>query len=248
MRSDEVKFLLSVSRPGDENAGDPPMRKALRTAGAEPELSCWLKEARAFDVVIGRKLEEGMPVPANLRATIMTGARFSQPVRCSWRRAALGGLAAAVLLMVGIAALIFRAGEPLAGWQLAALDLIPCLTSGQIPLDRQSGDIREIQSWLEGANLPAASALPAGLSRLKTIGYKTFLWRNRPVSIVCFQKGEEGFVHLVVIANPSAADGSDNDPPRWIKRGEWLTATWSRGTQTYMVAARFAGNVLKAVL
>jgi hypothetical protein len=248
MRSDELKFLLSVSRPGDENACDPPMRKALRTARSDAELSYWLKEAREFDVAVGKKLKEAMPVPPDLRTTIMAGARFSHPVRCSWRRVALGGLAAAALLMIGIAALIFRAGEPLAGWQLAALDLIPCLTSGQIPLDRQSRDVREIQSWLEGANVPAPAVLPAGLSRLKSIGCKTFFWRNQPVSIICFQKGEEGFVHLVVIARQSAADSSTNDPPRWVKRGEWLTATWSKGPQTYMVAARFAGNVLKAVL
>src|SRR6516162_9386129 len=117
MRSDEAKFILSAFRPRGEDAGD-------------PQLLRWLDEAREFDLFVASRLEESTPVPAELRTNIMIGAQVCASARRSLR-SFLIGTAAAVVLMVGSIGLLLRSAEPLAGWQLAALEAIPGLSSGQ---------------------------------------------------------------------------------------------------------------------
>src|SRR5260370_41940629 len=104
--------------------------------------------------------------------------------------------ATAIVLLVGSFGLVLRPVEPLAGWQLAALEVIPGLTSGRTPFDEQSSDLRELQDWLKAIKAPNATTLPPGLSRLGALGCKTFSWDNQLVSIICFGGGQGGFASL----------------------------------------------------
>ena len=246
MRSDEAKFILSAFRPRGEDAGEPQMTRALIRAGRDPELLRWLDEAREFDLSVASKLEESMPVPAELRTNIIIGAQLGKSAKRSWRLILIGS-AAAVALLVGSFRLLLPSVEPLAGWQLAALEMIPRLTSGQTPLDEQSNDLGELQDWLKEAKAPNATTLPLGLSRLGAVGCKTLSWDNQLVSIICFGGGKGGFVHLVIINRQGPPNAFRPSSPHWIERGGWLTATWNSGEQTYMLAmqsGRAALNVL----
>ena len=246
MRSDEAKFILSAFRPRGEDAGDPQMTRALVQAGRDPELLHWLDEAREFDLFVASKLEESTPVPAELRTNIMNGAQLCESGRRSLRLFLIG-TAAALVLLVGGFGLLLRSVEPLAGWQLAALEVIPGLSSGQTPFDEQSNDLGELQDWLKEAKAPNATTLPLGLSRLGAVGCKTLSWDNQLVSIICFGGGKGGFVHLVIINRQGPPNAHRPSSPHWIERGGWLTATWNSGEQTYMLAmqsGRAALNVL----
>ena len=247
MRSDEAKFILSAFRPRGEDAGEPQMTRALIQAGRDPELLRWLDEAREFDLSIASKLEESMPVPAELRTNIIIGAQVSKSAKRSLRLILIG-TAAAVVLLVGSFGLLLPSAEPLAGWQLAALEVIPGLTSGQTPFDEQSNDLGELQDWLKDAKAPNATTLPLGLSRLEAVGCKTLSWDNQLVSIICFGGGKGGFVHLVVINRQGPPNTPRLSSPRLIERGAWLTATWASGEQTYMLAVQSGRAALKALL
>src|SRR6516164_7532815 len=98
MRSDEAKLILSVFRPRGADAGEPQMTSALIQAGRDPELLRWLDEAREFDLCIASKLEESMPVPAELRTNIMIGAQVGESGKRSLRLILIGMAAAVVLL------------------------------------------------------------------------------------------------------------------------------------------------------
>jgi len=247
MRSDEAKFILSAFRPRGEDAGDPQMNRALVQAGRDPELLRWLDEAREFDLAVASKLEEAMPVPVELRTNIMIGAQVGASARRSLRLILIG-TAAAVVLLVGSFGLLLRPVEPLAGWQLAALEVIPGLTSGQTPLDEHSNDLGELQDWLKAIKAPNATTLPLGLSRLGALGCKTFSWDKQLVSIICFGGGKGGFVHLVIINRQGPPNAPRLSSPYWIERGDWLTATWSSGERTYMLAMQSGRAALKALL
>jgi len=138
--------------------------------------------------------------------------------------------------------------EPLAGWQLAALEVIPGLSSGQTPFDEQSNDLGELQDWLKEAKAPIATTLPLGLSRLGAVGCKKLSWDNQFVSIICFGGEKEGFVHLVIINRQGPPHAPRPSSPHWIERSGWLTATWSSGEQTYMLAMQSGRAALKALL
>ena len=79
--NDQAKLLLSAYRPGGADATDPAFAEALAQAGRDPQLRAWLEESQRFDEAIAGKLRS-VEVPANLRATILAGAKFSQPLRC----------------------------------------------------------------------------------------------------------------------------------------------------------------------
>ena len=247
MRSDEAKFILSALRPRGEDAGEPQMARALIQAGRDPGLLRWLDEAREFDLSIASKLEESMPVPAELRTNIMIGAQVGESAKRSLRLILIG-TAAAVVLLVGSFGLRLPSVEPLAGWQLAALEVIPSLTSGQTPFDEQSNNLVELQDALKDVKAPIARTLPPGLSRLGAVGCKTLSWDNQLVSIICFGGGKGGSVHLVVINRQGPPNAPPLSSPRWIQRGAWLTATWTTGEQTYMLAMQSGRAALKALL
>ena len=177
----------------------------------------------------------------------MIGAQVCESSRRSLRLFLIG-TAAALVLLVGSFGLLLRSVEPLAGWQLAALEVIPGLSSGQIPFDEQSNDLGELQDWLKEAKAPNATTLPLGLSRLGAVGCKTLSWDNQLVSIICFGGGKAGLVHLVIVDRQGPRNAPRLNAPRWIERGAWLTATWSSGDQTYMLAMQSSRAALKALL
>jgi hypothetical protein len=246
MRSDEAKFVLSAFRPRGEDADEPQMTRALLQAGRDPELLRWLDEAREFDLFVASKLEESMPVPAELRTNIRIGAQVGRSAKRSVRLVLIG--TATAMVLVGSFGLLLPSAQPLEGWQQATLEEIAGLTSGQIPFDEKSNDLGELQDWLKDAKAPNAATLPPGLSRLGAVGCKTLSWDNQLVSIICFGGGKAGLVHLVIVDRQGPRNAPRLNAPRWIERGAWLTATWSSGDQTYMLAMQSSRAALKALL
>jgi hypothetical protein len=244
MDNREAKFILNAYRPGGQDANDPRFAEALEQVRRDPILQHWFNESVAFDAAMTEKLSAA-PVPRDLREGILAGAEISRVPR--WKnRFHKWAIAAAVIFSAMLASLIWHNTRPphLTSWQGAALDVISSLAKQESSFDAQSRNPSELLAWLRANHAPAAQDLPDGLGKLASLGCKTFSWNGNPVSLVCFLRPDGGLIHLVTTtATPVTL--VTNTEPRFVKQGEWATATWREGDKIYMLALEGSLNQLR---
>ena len=67
----EARSILRLHRPGRDRETDPLVASALDLARKDPELSRWLDAEEELDTVLTARLEEALPVPAELRESLL---------------------------------------------------------------------------------------------------------------------------------------------------------------------------------
>ncbi len=77
--------------------------------------------------------------------------------------------------------------------------------------------------------------MSAGLNKLQLTGAGLLRWRSNPVSMVCFNRGDNHMLFLFVM-NRSALKDAPPDIPRLGKVADLVTASWSQGDKTYLLA------------
>src|SRR5262249_329154 len=99
MTRDEARQLLEAARANGRDDTDPSVAEALRVPAQDPELAVQLKRQRAFDASMASGLSS-LPVPADLRESILAGPKIVKPhFWQDWRTAAAA--AAAIALLIG---------------------------------------------------------------------------------------------------------------------------------------------------
>ena len=246
MDNREAKFILNVYRPGGQDASDPRFSEALDRARRDPILECWFSESIAFDTAMTEKFS-AIEVPPDLRENILAGVKVSRPLRSPFIKWAI---AAALISMAIFGSLIWHAARPahLAGWQSQALDVVSSLVRNESSFDAQSHNADQLLAWLRANHAPAAQKLPGNLGKLESIGCKTFSWNGIPVSVICFMRPDGGLIHLVATAAPATIARASKMEPRFVRRGEWTTATWREGDNVYMVAMEGSPDQLRSYL
>jgi len=245
MTNKEASFLLGACRPNGADSGDPEFSEALAQAGRDPALKAWFDDQRQFDSAIAERIQ-ALAIPPDLRSRILTGGRLSRPshfftVRRLWAIAAL------LLLFAGLGAFYL----PLLHrdqWQDAALAALSQLVSGQETFDVKSPNVADLQQWLHANGSPVASALPASLQHLSSLGCKTITWNGHAISIICFHGPGGELVHLAM----TQRDGIDNPPPSgppvYAIRDGWNTAAWTQGDTAMMLITKAPESQLRALL
>jgi len=246
MDNREAKFILNVYRPGGQDASDPRFSEALDQARRDPMLERWFSESIAFDTAMTEKLR-AIEVPPDLRENILAGAKVSRPLRSPFIKWAI---AAALISMAIFGSLIWHAARPahLAGWQSQALDVVSSLVRNESSFDAQSHNADQLLAWLRANHAPAAQKFPDNLDKLSSLGCKTFSWNGVPVSVICFMRRDGGLIHLVVVNKSAGSDRAATGEPRFVRQGEWATATWRDGDLVYMLALEGSADQLRSYL
>jgi len=249
MDNREAEFILSAYRPGGQDANDPRFSEAIEHARRDPILQRWFGESVAFDAGMTEKLC-GVPVPGDLRESILAGAKVSRVPR--WKKPfRKWAIAAVVVLSATLGSLIWYNVRParLAGWQNEALGVIASLVRQESRFDAQSHDVGELLAWLRANNAPTAQKLPDNLDKLSTLGCKTFSWNGIPLSVICFMRPDGGLIHLVTMNVPvPAPDRAPRQLAKFVQRGDWATATWSQGDRVYMLVLEGSPDQLPSYL
>ena len=244
--NDQAKLLLSAYRPGGADATDPAFAEALAQAGRDPQLRAWLEESQRFDQAIAGKLRE-VAVPSNLRATILAGAQFSHPRR-GWQSSRGWALAAALAVFAAAFALLRPDGARLETWQTDSLAVLDKIETGATSLDTEKQQPALLVDWLREHAAPVPSIIPPALASHPTFGCKKFDSRGRPVSLICFNLGNEDQAHL--FTTPRV--GMKNEPPEkhpiFGKKHHWNLASWSSGGDIHMLATQIDETRLRALL
>jgi hypothetical protein len=250
MDNREAKFILNAYRPGGQDANDPRFADALRQVRRDPILQRWFDESVAFDAAMTEKLC-AIKVPPDLRESILAGVKVSRAP--TWKnRLRKWAIAAAVVLSASLGVLIwhhYTRPAPVAGWRLQALDaILSSIARNESHFDAISRNPADLVKWLRANYAPAGEKLPGSLDKLPSIGCKTFLWRGKPVSLICFTLPEGRAIHLV-ITNVSAESGRPIEhEAKLSQQGRWATATWCEGDKIYMLAMEGSRNQLRRYL
>jgi hypothetical protein len=235
MNRDDIRRILSVDRPGGQDAADPLIAAAREAAQKDPELARWFEEEREFDRTFGEALR-GIPAPAGLQTRIMAMGSGRMTQRNLWARR-IGLAAAAVVVLVAFFSSWqgpFQPAVSLAdfrGEMVSFIKLPP-------PLDLETSSFQRIQNWLSRTRAPADVLIPPGLSALEPIGCRVLFFRGEKVTLICFRRSGTRLAHLLVMDRKALPKLRSNSAPIFAQEGEWATAAWAKGDRVYLLAAQ----------
>ena len=245
MNKQEAKQVLQALRPQDLGTDKPDVIEAMGFVESDPELKAWWKAQQAFDRRVAAKLKE-VPLPADLRATILTGRKIvpftPQPHLSLWLAAAA---VVAILCVAGTSMLISAFG-PLPRTEYAAA-ILPLLNNNAPALGMTSSDRDKIAAWLKERNAPMGT-LPAKMTALPTVGCQKFVVHGHSVSLICFTMAGGGIAHLFIVDQQALSDPPDNNSPEFNQVQGWSTAAWSDGRMSYLLATEAGPDALKQLL
>jgi len=241
MKTDEVKRLLQVYRPGGQDAADPEFAEALEAARKNPDLARWFAEEQAFDAVLSRSLKEP-PVPADLKESILADRKV---VRLSpwWNaRPRIAAVAAALAMLLGLAGFwVKHQSTSFAGFRN---EIIQLAWNSDQHLEFRSSDLRAVRDWLDRNQAAGDFELPNGLRNLPAVGARILDWQGHKVGLVCFLDGPM-HMHLFVMDRTRFADTPLRDSPQFEDCGVWKTVSWSQSGKTYVLTGMTYQTIVK---
>jgi len=250
----EAQQVLLLYRPGSTESGEPQMAEALRLAQEDPELGHWFEQHCAFQRAMRAKIRQ-IEVPAHLKASLLVRGQLPPaivpPEHPRWRRSSWLGAAVAVV-MVGVFAWWLSVGSA-SRLTADSLDnfrarmVAQVLRSYEANMTIVTNDMRLVRQDLATRGAPADYVLPRGLEHLQLTGGGRLTWRKNPVAMVCFDRGDKQMLYLFVM-NRSAVNNPPPATPQMAKVNELMSASWTVGDKTYVLAGPDEENFLKKYL
>ncbi len=234
MDSHLAKEILLRYRPGTTDASDPEFAEALEQAKRDPELGRWFAQQQEFHITIRERFRQ-LPVPAGLKEDILSGYRPAV-IPVWWRQPAFQALAAAaaIVLLMGVTFLWLqpREGKGFAAFQ----NRVVRNAQRGYAMDITTTNLGEIRQYLATQGAHADYVLPAPLEKLPGDGGAVFRWRNKTVSMVCFDLGNHNDLFLFVANRADLPDAPSTSEPQFTHIGKLTAASWSTGNRTYVLA------------
>lgn len=241
MNATEAKLILTASRAQSGGAPSEELRAALACLENDPELQRWYAREQEFDHFAVGKLREVAP-PVGLREKILASAPVAPAARPQREAFPLiMALAAVIILFLGISALFFSkpSGKDLPGFAIERADQ-------GFTLAKTSPDLRVLTTWLAEQNKPIPVSFPEPLSRLDTVGCRTFEWEGQVITVICFS-GDKTY-HLFV-----ARKSDFNEPLHPLggdrtTRGKWSAIAWDDAEKYYVLVSDLPEASLEKLL
>ena len=245
MDKQQVKLVLQALRPNGQDAAKPAFAEALALAKADAELEAWWAAQQDFDRRVAAKLGE-VPLPADLRATILAGRKIEQfqprPQMGLWLAAA------AVLAILCVAGTLMQvaAHAPVTRTEYTA-SVLTFLNHDAPVLGMTSSDHTKIEAWLKERDAPMGT-LPAKMAALPTVGCQKYVLHGHVVSLICFAMAGGGLAHLFIVDRQALSDPPGPSSPDMQQIQGWSTASWSDTRMSYMLATQAGPDSLKQLL
>ncbi len=232
MNREQAREILSMRRPDGTDDHDPLIADALEFARHDVELGRWLANQTAFDATVTRACA-GIPVPMNLRARLL--AADNVVVLPWWRqplRPAQMAAAACIAFLLALGAFWLGTREP----RTASLRerVIEETWSGRRHVALETTNLAEIRRFIAANELRGDFKLPPQLAAMRARGCSIIDVDGKRLPFVCFVDNNR-HLHLAIMERgtlPVAADAAMPDFDKW--QG-WATATWTRGSNTFVL-------------
>ena len=230
MTSLEAKKILLAHRPGGATAQDADVVAALRETGRDPALQEWWRQQQSFHAAMERAFAK-MPVPAGLREQVLARAKII-PFPW-WRRPKVWAAAAAIVLLLGLAALLWKPA-PNGSFETFRSRMVRSVLR-QYRMDIQTNDLASIRQFLATNDAPADFTLPRGLAQLPPVGAGVLSWQAGHASMVCLDSGAQGTLFLF-IAEGSAVRKPPSTAREFAQVSQLMTVSWTDGGKVYVLA------------
>jgi len=245
--SAEAREILLLYRPGTADSAEPEMAEALALARQDPELGRWFEEHRAFQKAISAGFRQ-IEAPAHLKASLLIrgpARRALVTPQVWWRRPVWLTAAATGLLVLGLAGIWLRPRIPdrFANYRSRMVG------EAQLAyrMDLETNDMQQVRQYMASHGAPADYDLTRGLERLQMTGGGRLTWRSKPVTMVCFDRGDKQMLFLFVMKRTAVKDPPP-ETPQLAKVRQMLVASWTRGDNTYVLAGPEEANFLRKYL
>ncbi|WP_395748000.1 hypothetical protein [Prosthecobacter sp.] len=236
MNREEARLELDATtlRPQDAS----PEARAM--AESDPELGAWLKQRTAFDEQVADAFAAS--IPAGLRESILQNVRKPEKRPMRWILPTLAAAAAAVVLGW---TLLWPVSSEMPVWQAESLAAVTKVEYGMMKVDHASHDLEALKKQLIAHHSPTPARLPGTVGSMPVLACKRIQVDGRPASIICFeiQPGKEA--HLVVVDNSGLSGAPPQLKPQFKHSKNWNMASWSDGSQTFLLATTANEAVLK---
>ncbi len=242
MTNEEAKEVLRRYRNPQSGGQDPELSAALELAKSDEELAAFLIRQKVFRERVQSGLRAHNP-PANLREQILEAGKQARNqieerktvTVFPWR--ILAPLAAAALFAVVLSVASFWFGKSPEKNQFTDFRA----RTARIALrdynrmDLKSTNSVAIRSFLADHSPFGNYSLPKGLNNSTTFGCATLRWRDIPMGMVCFKRGENDLIWLFMIESPFVLGAPSVGKPEFQSIGRFATASWSIGGKTYVL-------------
>ena len=230
MNRDEAKEILMLYRPGTADAEDPLVEEAIQVTRQDPDLAQWFKEHQAFQAAMRAKFRQ-IHAPDHLKMALLVRQKVIRPQ--VWRQSPLWIAAAALIaLLVGLSSVWFRPSLPDRFSNYRERMVSTALR--EYRMDLVTNDMSSLRQLIRAKGGPSDYELTPGLDRLQLTGGAALKWRNHPVAMVCFDRGDKNMLFLFVMQRAAIKDPPPAQP-KLAKVSDLMTASWSQNEKTYLL-------------
>jgi len=228
LNTSEARQILLLYRPQD--AADPEMAAALELTRQDPELKQWFDQHCAFQAAVRANLRQ-INAPPHLKDALLT--RLKVVPLPWWQRPVWLAAAAALVLFLGVLAVWRPMATPnqFANFQQRMIST----AQREYRMDLLTGDMNRLRQFIAQQGAPADYDVTRGLEKLALTGGGLLHWRNNPVTMVCFDRGDKQMLFLFVLKKAAVKDPPP-ETPRLARVTNLLALSWSRGDNTYLLA------------
>jgi uncharacterized membrane protein YbaN (DUF454 family) len=248
MNNQEAKLILQAYRPGGQDASDPMFAEALEQARRDPELQKWFAEECAYDARIQSKLKEAIPIPPDLKASLLAQRKIVRPA--AWWRQPMWqttAVAAALVLLASLTVFWLRpSGQPQFAAFRQAMVRNSLREANHVSFMAQ--DMTQARDWLKTQNVSGDFDLPAALRGGMLHGCKVIDWHRQKVTMLCFMSSGGGHVDLFVVNCTHFRDFTPRPTAQFARSDGLTTAVWCNGDKTYLLAAHLNEQQVRKIL
>ena len=182
-----------------------------------------------------------------------------QPVP-AWKKFGIPiAAAAAVAMALALPSTVWKSGENhhLAGdntpasrlpIELVRAGFINTYQSPGFTLDTGRASHREIMRQLEEKGLPCPTCLPPGLRNIEGLGCREIIIDGHRGTVVCYERGGNGIVHLVIFRVEEIADPLPYRRDAVVARhGDWSAAAWRNNENAFVLLGHTAPETLASL-
>ena len=245
MDEQRARVILQAYLPGAEQ-DDPDVAAALAEAAQDPELGRWFAEEQAFDRAISAHLD-AVPAPLGLKTRILANNRAAAQGPRSWSWIIkLAGAAALLFLLFQVVSLFRPAERTTAELGYFSSEMVSFIDISP-RLEMMSDDLGNIKQFLAKKDT-APMQVPPHLAALEPVGCRVLSFRGEKVTLICFQRKEDGLAHLFVVNRAALPEMKPGQKPIIAQQGEWVTASWAEKDSVYLVTVQGGPDTVQRYL